>query len=166
VQRLKYIMTDDAIILHDLEQTATLGRRLAGVVGPGDVIALYGDIGTGKTTLVRQVLTALGHAGEVPSPTFNLLQQYDVGGLDIWHFDLYRLKTAIEALELGLEDAFADGVSFIEWPDHLGALLPAERLNIDLALGAETTERRVKFSATKSWAARLPKLTTGPEEDG
>ncbi len=157
-------MTDDAIILHGLEQTAALGRRLAGLLAPGDVVALFGDIGTGKTTLVRHVLTALGYGGEVPSPTFNLVQNYSLGDLEIWHFDLYRLKATSEALELGLEDALADGVSFIEWPDYLGALLPEERLDIVLAMGGGATERRATFAAAESWAARLPELIESTQE--
>ena len=114
-------MTKQTILLNGLGETAALGRRLAGVLVPGDVIALSGDIGSGKTTLVRQVLLALGYGAEVPSPTFNLVQSYTAGGLEIWHFDLYRLKAAREAIELGFEDAL-DGVSFIEWPGRLGAL--------------------------------------------
>ena len=93
----------------------------------------------------------------MPSPTFTLVQTYDFPGLSVWHFDLYRLKSPEDAYELGIEDAFASAVSLIEWPERLGPLLPAERL--DIALEFENGEkRRARISGTGAWAARLEGL--------
>lgn len=107
--------------------TARLGAALAPLLRRGDVLALDGDLGAGKTALARAALRAAtgNPAEEVPSPTFTLVQLYDAPtGETWWHFDLYRLTTPEEALELGLEDALAEGISLIEWPQRLGAWLP------------------------------------------
>jgi len=121
------------IELADAAATAALGARLAAAAQPGDVIALSGELGSGKTTLARGFLQAAGLTEEVPSPTFTLVQVYELTRFAVWHFDLYRLKRPEEAWELGLEDALANGVSLIEWPERLGALLPADRLDVALA---------------------------------
>ena len=122
--------------LPDLEATRALARRLAPLLGPGDVIGLAGPLGAGKTTLARALIVALteaggdGPLGEVPSPTFTLVQVYETGGAPVWHFDLYRLERPADALELAVEEAFAEAVSLIEWPDRLGGLMPADWLEI------------------------------------
>ncbi|MEK9726225.1 MAG: tRNA (adenosine(37)-N6)-threonylcarbamoyltransferase complex ATPase subunit type 1 TsaE, partial [Rhodospirillaceae bacterium] len=119
------------IALADEAATEALGRWLAAVAAPGDVIALAGDLGSGKTVLARAVVRAYCDTPgeEVPSPTFTLVQSYEGGAAPVHHFDLYRLEDPDEALELGIEEAFADGVTLIEWPDRLGPWLPAERLD-------------------------------------
>lgn len=127
--------------LADVAATRALGARLAAAACVGDVIALWGDLGSGKTTLARGFLRALGHAEEVPSPTFTLVQVYELPRLTVWHFDLYRLARPAEAWELGLEEALADGVSLIEWPERLGALLPADRLDVALSIAEGDTRR-------------------------
>jgi tRNA threonylcarbamoyladenosine biosynthesis protein TsaE len=148
-------MTD----LADEAATATLARRIAAVARPGDVIALAGDLGTGKTRFARAFVdAAVGNGEEVPSPTFTLVQTYDSPTGTIWHFDLYRLTRPDEAYELGIEEALADGIALIEWPDRLAGLLPAERLDIDLAYGAEPSARRARLTGHGDWASRLADL--------
>ncbi len=115
------------IELPDEAATAALAARIAALARAGDVIALKGELGAGKTSFARAFIRARGGAGEVPSPTFTLVQVYDVGDAAIWHFDCYRLRRPEEAWELAIEDAFAEGISLIEWPERLGPLVPARR---------------------------------------
>lgn len=123
-----------AFALPDLAATAMLGGRIAAGLKPGAVVALWGDLGAGKTTLARAILAALGVAENVPSPTFTLVQTYETPGLLVSHFDLYRLKAAAELDELGWDDALADGAALVEWPERAGARLPAATLHVRLAL--------------------------------
>lgn len=139
------------IELGDEAATRALAGRLARHVGAGDVIALEGALGTGKTTFARYLIQALarlggaGEVGEVPSPTFTLVQTYETGAVPVWHFDLYRIERAEEVIELGIDEAFASAVSLIEWPDRLGPYLPAERLTVAFAR-ADGNGRRVCIS--------------------
>jgi tRNA threonylcarbamoyladenosine biosynthesis protein TsaE len=142
--------------LPDEAATRRLGQRLARLARRGDVFALAGEVGCGKTTLARAFIRALAGADEdVPSPTFTLAQSYDYEGGTIWHFDLYRLEKAEDALELGIEEAFAEGISLIEWPERLGPWLPADRLTVALAAGAGPTSRRAALCGGKEWERRL-----------
>lgn len=134
-------------LLPDLEATETVGRSLAQQLRPGDVVCLWGDLGAGKTALARAIIRAMGYPGDVPSPTFNLVLTYETEQGLVWHFDLYRLSDASEALELGIEDALADGISLIEWPDRLGSLLPEDRLDLRLSLPAEGEGRLLEVAA-------------------
>ncbi len=111
-----------AIALPDLRATRALGERLAAALMPGDVIALYGGLGAGKTTLARAILTALGHVGEVPSPTFAIIEVYDppMVRLRVIHADFYRLNSPAEADEIGLDDYRLGAALIAEWPDHAG----------------------------------------------
>ncbi len=144
--------------LPDLAATERLAADLAPLLDAGDVIALGGDLGAGKTAFARALLNARLGPVEVPSPTFNLVLTYeDPGGLPFWHFDLYRLEDPEEALELGIEEAFAEAASLIEWPDRLGALLPAERLHLTFMI-ADNGARRAVVEASPGWAARLRPL--------
>jgi tRNA threonylcarbamoyladenosine biosynthesis protein TsaE len=143
------------IDLPDKGATAALAARLAAVALPGDIIALSGELGAGKTSFARAFIRAGGGNEEVPSPTFTLVQLYDLPGGAIWHFDLYRLRHAEEAWELGIEDAFRDGISLIEWPERLGLLLPARRLGIALEFGPAPDARRAILSAGDEWSARV-----------
>lgn len=132
--------------LPDLAATETLARALAGAARAGDVVALRGDLGAGKTEFARAFIHARQDAAglpreEVPSPTFTLVQLYELPGAPVWHFDLYRLAAPEEAWELGLEEALAEGIALIEWPDRLGGLLPKARLDLALAFGATETAR-------------------------
>jgi tRNA threonylcarbamoyl adenosine modification protein YjeE len=135
--------------------TAALAARIAAAAHPGDVIALKGDLGAGKTSFARAFIRARGGDEAVPSPTFTLVQTYDLPGGMVWHFDLYRLRSAEEAWELGVEDAFRDGISLIEWPERLGSLLPRRHLLVALTFGSTPTSRRATLSAGDDWAARL-----------
>nr|WP_068428800.1 tRNA (adenosine(37)-N6)-threonylcarbamoyltransferase complex ATPase subunit type 1 TsaE [Magnetospirillum sp. XM-1]CUW37440.1 Predicted ATPase or kinase \ len=136
--------------------TIALGRRLAALVRPGDVIALSGTLGTGKSTLARALIRALTEDDEeVPSPTFTLVQQYDAEAGLVWHFDLYRLEKPDDALELDIEEAFAEGISLIEWPDRLGPHLPRKRLDVSLQQGEAGLGRHATLTAYGPWAERL-----------
>ncbi len=124
------------IIVQGEAATTHLAARLATRAGAGDIIALWGDLGVGKTTFARAFINELTrHTEEVPSPTFTLVQQYDTPGGAIYHFDMYRLEKPDDAQELGVEDAFAHGICLIEWPDRLGPWLPRNRLDIILEHG-------------------------------
>ena len=148
--------------LPDEAATVALAARLAALTVPGDVIALAGELGSGKTSFARAFIAARGGAGPVPSPTFTLAQHYDLPSGPVWHFDFYRLKRPEEAWELGIEDAFADGVSLIEWPERAAALLPADRLEITLSQGPAPNARRATIAGGPGWAARLAALSTKP----
>jgi|688.fasta_scaffold1056361_2 tRNA threonylcarbamoyladenosine biosynthesis protein TsaE len=132
--------------------TADLAVRLGRLIRPGDVIALRGDLGTGKTTLARALIRSrLGPGTEVPSPTFTLVQTYPDPVCPIWHFDLYRLEDPGEMRELGLEEA-VDGLALIEWPERLGRYLPSQRLEVRLSVsGAGRIARLVDF---EDWSTR------------
>jgi tRNA threonylcarbamoyladenosine biosynthesis protein TsaE len=141
--------------LRDETATAALAARIAAMATPGDIIALKGDLGTGKTAFARAFIRAWLNQEEVPSPTFTLVQVYDVGPTAIWHFDLYRIRTPEDAWELGIEDAFVEGISLIEWPERLGPLLPDRRLELNFAFGDDPGARRIAVDPGKGWQARL-----------
>jgi len=149
--------------LPDLAATAAFGRRLAGLLRQGDVVALKGGLGVGKTTLARAIVAGLSpEAEDVPSPTFTLVQTYPAalsdGPAELWHFDLYRLDRPDQVYELGIEDALADGVSLIEWPELAAGLLPKERLlTIELQI-ANGEARRARIQGGAAWRDRLPGL--------
>ena len=144
--------------------TRRLGRRLAALARRGDVLALNGALGSGKTALARAFITALplpegGAAGEeVPSPTFTLVQIYERRPAPVWHIDLYRLERPEEAEELGLEEAYGEAITLIEWPERLAGRLPAGRLEVTLSYGVEETARRAALRGGGDWAQRLTEL--------
>lgn len=142
--------------LPDEMATAALAGRLARLARIGDLIALRGDLGMGKTAFARAFIRALTTPDEdVPSPTFTLVQSYDSAGGPIWHVDLYRLDSPDDALELDLDEAFHDAIVLIEWPDRLGPLLPVDRLDVTLAPGAGPDARVALLEARGDWADRL-----------
>ena len=134
--------------LPDLAATAGLGARVAALLAPGDAVLLKGDLGSGKTTLARAILTALGVAEAVPSPTFTLVQTYDTPRLAVSHYDLYRLKRAAEMDELGLDEALEDGAALIEWPERAEDRLPPDALTIHLSADVE---RRAILEGPARW---------------
>jgi tRNA threonylcarbamoyladenosine biosynthesis protein TsaE len=153
-------MTPLETVLPDEAATAALAGRLAPLAARGDVVALRGVLGAGKTSFARGFIAArAGRPIEVPSPTFTLVQTYDLASGPIWHFDLYRLERPEDAIELGIDEAFADGISLIEWPERLGDLLPACRLEVRLAFRADG--RTAQLDGQAGWDARLARLGAG-----
>ncbi len=150
-------MTRFETALPDPDATAALAARVAPLAQIGDVVALHGTLGSGKTTFARAFIAArAGRALEVPSPTFTLVQTYELPDGAVWHFDLYRLERADDAVELGIDEAFGAAISLIEWPERLGDLLPADRLDIRLSFAAPG--RRALLEGSGGWRARLTDL--------
>src|SRR6185369_3169368 len=111
------------------------GAAIARVLRAGESVCLSGPLGAGKSTLARALIRALTTAEEdVPSPTFTLVQFYEGPRLKVAHFDLYRLSDPDEAYEIGLDEALEDGAAVIEWPERLAGRLPADRLDVEIAL--------------------------------
>ena len=123
--------------LVDENATLALGAELARAIEPGLVICLHGDLGAGKTTLVRGVLRGLGHPGKVKSPTYTLVELYPFSRLSLYHFDFYRFADPREWVDAGFRDYFnPDSVCLVEWPEKAGDSLPAPDLRIDLDVAA------------------------------
>ena len=124
--------------LPDERATDQLGATLAARLRIGDVVGLKGELGAGKTTLARAILRAAAEDARliVPSPTFTLVEVYDTPRGSFWHFDLYRLETPEQVFELGWEEALAEGISLIEWPERLGPLLP-KHLSVTLEVDGD-----------------------------
>ena len=145
------------MILEDARATLALGAALADEVRPGDVIALSGDLGAGKTTFARGLLAALGLEGEAPSPTFAIVQPYapPETRLPVAHVDLYRLDDPEDAVELGLDDLRADGVLLIEWPERLGDALWRDALVLAFEPRPEGG-RNLTATVPAAWEGRWP----------
>lgn len=128
------------LALPDAAATEDLGARLAPALAPGLVVYLRGDLGAGKTTVVRAALRALGHAGNVKSPTYTLIEPYVVSRLDLYHFDFYRFSFPEEYLDAGLDEYFAGhGACLVEWPDRAAPYLPPADLEICLEIRQDGT---------------------------
>jgi len=144
-------MTDGfhmTVALPDLAATASLGAAIAGTLARGDAVLLRGDLGSGKTTLARAILTAMGVDETVPSPTFTLVQTYETARFPVSHYDLYRLKRASEMDELGLDEALDDGAALIEWPERAEDRLPSDALTVHLLAD---NERRATMAGPARW---------------
>ncbi len=119
----------DTIISKSVEETIAFGESLGRSFVGGEIIALQGDLGAGKTHLVKGIAQGLGFSGEVTSPTFMLLHEYQGGRLPLYHLDLYRMKSEADVLTIGIEDYLpSDGVSVFEWPERASKLLPPSTL--------------------------------------
>lgn len=147
----------NAIDLPDAGATEKLGQQIAQKLRPGDVIALSGDLGAGKTTLARGILKALGLQGEAPSPTFAIVQPYEPPDvrLPVWHVDLYRLEGADDVLELGLDEGREHAALLVEWPERLGERLWCDALHLrfETCLGSP---RRLTAEVPAAWENRWP----------
>jgi tRNA threonylcarbamoyladenosine biosynthesis protein TsaE len=141
--------------LKDEKATLAFGRKLARQLRAGDVVTLSGALAAGKTTLVRGLLGALGHKGEVPSPSFAIVQPYEALDPPVWHVDLYRIENALDLDELGLDDIREEGVLIVEWPDHAGADLWPEALALSLEVEGDGA-RALTADVPASWEGRWP----------
>ncbi len=142
--------------LADEAATTAVGERLARLLQPGDVITMTGDLGAGKTTLVRGLIEALGHEGEVPSPSFAIVQPYEDIDPPVWHADLYRIENPAEMAELGL-DSLGSGVLIVEWPERAGPGAWPEALRLKLEI-LDLKRRRLTAEVPAAWEGRwLPK---------
>ena len=142
------------MILADEDSTVELGARIAACLRTGDVLTLSGPLGVGKTALARGILAALGHQGEVPSPSFAIVQPYEDLEPPVWHVDLYRIEDVSELDELGLEAASA-GVLLIEWAEKTGSGDWPQALGLTLEF-AEDGARRLTAKVPPSWQTRWP----------
>jgi tRNA threonylcarbamoyladenosine biosynthesis protein TsaE len=145
------------MILKDAAATHAAGALLSAVLQAGDVVALFGDLGAGKTCFARGLLSGLGLQEEAPSPSFPLVIPYDppLVSLPVWHVDLYRLDEPEQAEELGLEEALIDGALIIEWPERLGMRLWPDALKLYLEPD-ESGGRSLTAQVSPSWEERCP----------
>lgn len=143
------------IDLPDLAAVDVFGARIAAQLRPGDVVALTGGLGAGKTTLARAIIAALGHSGEVPSPTFTLIETYDHLNPPLVHADFYRLERPVDAEELGLDDYRDGAVLIAEWPDHAGGF-EHEPGCLSIELQTVGAGRIAIARAGADWLTRLP----------
>ena len=149
------------LTLRSPDDTAALARCIAPQLRRGDTILLAGEIGAGKTHFARALIQHLqattGHIEDVPSPTFTLVQTYDVGDNQIWHADLYRLSSGDEIEELGLRDAFDTAICLIEWPERLGQLRPLNAIEFEFQTSDEPDERTLTLRTNaRRWQGLLP----------
>ena len=145
------------INLPDLAATGALAARIAGVLRPGDVIALHGGLGAGKTTLARAILAELGYPGDVPSPTFAIIEVYDPPAvrLPVVHADFYRLNSPAEAGEIGLDDYRQGAALLAEWPEHAGGF-GHEPGCLTIRMETRDNLRQVLVEPGPDWIERLP----------
>src|SRR6185312_7204118 len=150
------------IVLVDEAATHALAAELADLLQPGDVVTLSGDLGAGKTTFARAVIRHLAGdpALEVPSPTFTLMQDYELPRFALAHVDLYRLGDPSELAELGVHDVAADAVLLVEWPDRAGGSLPSDRCDLALTLSSfhGPTCRKARLTGYGRYAARVERI--------
>ena len=121
------------VICKNESDTVAVGKKLSSFAKKGDVFALFGTLGMGKSVLSRAFIKNLTAADEVPSPTFTLVQTYEATDFDIYHFDLYRIKSPDEIFELGMEEALYEGVCLIEWPEKMGVYLPRNAFIVNIS---------------------------------
>jgi tRNA threonylcarbamoyladenosine biosynthesis protein TsaE len=142
------------VILENEDQTIAAGAALARAAKLGDVITLSGPLGVGKTVFARGFIAALGHGGDIPSPSFAIVQPYEELEPPVWHVDLYRIDNAAEIEELGL-DAASEAVLLVEWPERAGASAWPEALALSLQF-AQDGDRILTAKVPPSWEGRWP----------
>ena len=146
-------MKKKEIYLENLAQTKIFASRLAKIAKLGDIITFSGELGAGKTSFIQYFIQSLSDKIiEITSPTFNLLHIHKLAQLEIWHFDLYRLKSKEEAYELGIEDGFNHAISLIEWPEIIYNILPEDRLEIHLSFSTEADARLLTLIGFGKWS--------------
>lgn len=152
-------MSEMSVVTHSAEETRVLGRAIAELLGPGDLVLLAGELGAGKTQLAKGIADGLGVEEPVVSPTFTIAREYH-GRVSMVHVDVYRLDRAQELLDLGLDDSADDVVTVVEWGDVASGYLPSERLEMRLELvGTDGDGRVVSVSPCgPAWEARSAKL--------
>ncbi len=148
------------ITLDNEQETITFARKMTSFLRSGDVVLLQGDLGAGKSFLSRQIIQHFAGAEiEVPSPTFTLVQTYELPSIEIWHFDLYRLSYPDEVIELGWDEALGQSLMLIEWPDRLGDLCPENYIEIALSLcGVNPDKRTLTMTGYGDMAKRVQEL--------
>ena len=150
IETFEYFSPDEA-------STVIFGKKLAQMAKQGDVFALFGTLGMGKSVLARAFIQSLTGAEEVPSPTFTLVQSYDAPDFEIFHYDLYRIKSPEEIFEIGMEEAMYQGVSLIEWPEMMGGYLPRNCFRVEIT--PQKDGRKITIStASEEKRQRLAEL--------
>ena len=148
-------MQDFEFCSNNESDTKALARKIADIAKIGDIFALYGTLGMGKSVFSRAFIQHLSNASEVPSPTFTLLQLYECKKFDIYHYDMYRIKSPEEIFELGIEDAFYSGVSLIEWPEKIEKYLPSNVIKIQFNPTGENSRQILISSENSDWLQRM-----------
>ncbi|MAV88751.1 MAG: tRNA (adenosine(37)-N6)-threonylcarbamoyltransferase complex ATPase subunit type 1 TsaE [Rhodospirillaceae bacterium] len=147
--------------LEDEAATLKLGSDIAAIPVSNGMIALFGDLGIGKTVFAKGFIHSFEGAGEVVSPTFSLLQLYEFAGIKVYHYDLYRTSSPNEIIELGIFDAINDGIALVEWPEKMGNYFPKNRLDIFLSQGLKDASRKVKIVGYgEFWETQLRNMFT------
>lgn len=135
-------MEEKKIVIKNEEETKKFGEKLCEKLTAGSIVALTGDLGTGKTTLTKAIAAGLGVTDVITSPTFNIVKQYDSGRLPLYHFDVYRIGDVDEMYEIGYEEYFfGDGVCLIEWADLIEEIIPDDAVRIEIEYGEKEGER-------------------------
>lgn len=130
------------VVINGIDETEAFGRKLGEEAEPGDILALIGDLGTGKTTLTKSIAAGLGVTEAITSPTFNIVNEYHSGRLPLYHFDVYRLDSGADLVNIGAEEYFdAGGVCIIEWADRVAEILPDDAKVIFIEYGEKEGER-------------------------
>ncbi len=135
-------MEEKKIVIKNEEETKKFGEKLCEKLTAGSIVALTGDLGTGKTTLTKAIAAGLGVTDVITSPTFNIVKQYDSGRLPLYHFDVYRIGDVDEMYEIGYEEYFfGDGVCVIEWANLIEEIIPDDAVRIEIEYGEKEGER-------------------------